>query len=84
MFHCGIISNKKKLKFNFTNSLGNKACASSPKLKQANFRFFRFLSYFSIVIIHAFADGLQHGLLNHLLIHASPLLLLLLLPALLA
>ena len=30
-------------------------------------------------IPYSFADGLQHGLPNHLLIHASPLLLLLLL-----
>jgi hypothetical protein len=44
MFHCGIISSKKKN--NFTNSLGNKACAWRPKLKQANFRFCSFLSYY--------------------------------------
>jgi hypothetical protein len=48
------------------------------QIKAGKFQVLQFSVLLLIVIVHAFADGLQDRLLNHLLIHAAPLLLLLL------
>jgi hypothetical protein len=48
------------------------------QIKAGKFQVLQFCVLLLIVIVHAFADGLQHRLLNHLFIHASPLVLLLL------